>query len=325
MRNEITIQKIADYIIQNAYTVNSPGLYNGKAGLSLSLFVASKYLQNEEMEEQAFHLIQEALVIKNQDFTFENGLSGIGYALLYLIEEKYLNADFDELFEEQHEKIINNFSNIEKDPFRLLNSLQTIYYLSKANIIKARDYRLQNIIKKIFEGLELFLTIQFYDLTDIHYINNKVAVLNIYETYLRLIDFSRYTYFSRSLLNDYATLYRKGRVVSSPAIGVLLNAITTKNNIKGYTDIIDDNIRHGIRNIHSALSLKERIDLMKLTNKIHHESFEDRLFPELQYPYKADLIPILLKITDQKSSPLGYGTGLGRFLMAYTDRQTELL
>jgi hypothetical protein len=248
----LIIRELVDSILLNACSVNS-------AGLSLSLFVASGYLQDEQVEAKAFDLLQESLVAKQGDMTFENGLAGIGYTLFYLIENKFLEADFDKIFGEQYEEIIRSFSNIEKKPLRLINSLQIIYFLSKAaSNIKKDNERLQEIIKRIFEGLELFLIIQFYDFADIRYVNDKTAVLNIYETYLKLVDCSGYKYFSNSLLNDYADLYRKGRLVSSVVAGFYLNILVNRYKIKGFADIIDDNIRNDIRNIYiNALSLKQ--------------------------------------------------------------------
>lgn len=67
------IIKLIDYVLLNAYSTNSAGLYNGKAGLSLCLFEASHFLNNEYLEEQAFELLLEALLTKNNDIGFENG------------------------------------------------------------------------------------------------------------------------------------------------------------------------------------------------------------------------------------------------------------
>ena len=76
--------------------------------------------------------MQESLVIKINDISFENGWAGIGYVLLYLIENKYLDADFDELFGEQYEYILNsNKSKVENDPSILVSAMRVVYFLSK--------------------------------------------------------------------------------------------------------------------------------------------------------------------------------------------------
>ena len=315
MTQNITIPKIIDCIRQKSGTINSTGLYNGKAGLSLSLFVAATSLCDEQLEDWAFDLLKESLIIKNNDSDFENGLAGIGYVLLYLTENNYLEIDFDEVFGKQYEEIIKSFEHIDKNPLRLITSFQAIYFLSKVNNIKKEDSRIQMIIKKIFEGLELFLITQFHDFTDIHYISNKNAVLNIHKTYLKLVDYSGYTHFSRTLLEDYAALYRKGKTVSSLETGYYLKRIADRYHITGYEDIIDENIRNGTNGMYSCtLSLRERIDLAKLIN---HKKCD--------IPHKGETIQDLLKTVNDNYYPFGYGAGLGRLIIYLVNKDTELL
>ena len=65
MINETTIRKIVDNILLNASSVNSSGLYNGKAGMALALFEAARYLKDDGIEEKAFL----------EQFLFYNGLN----------------------------------------------------------------------------------------------------------------------------------------------------------------------------------------------------------------------------------------------------------
>ena len=88
MISDTTIRKLVDYISLNACSVNSSGLYKGKSGISLALFETAKCLQDTEIEDKAFSLFQESLIRKTNDFGFENGMSGIGYVLIYLITNK---------------------------------------------------------------------------------------------------------------------------------------------------------------------------------------------------------------------------------------------
>jgi len=326
MTQKNNIQKMVELILPNIEKVSSTGLYNGKAGLSLSLFIAAKYLQDEQLEDTAYKLLQESLVIKNYDVSFENGLAGIGYALCYLIENKYLEADFDEIFGIQYETLIKNHENIEKEPSRLINSLQFIYFLSSVSRIK-KDNRTGEIIKKIFEGLELFLTVQLHDFADINYINRKIDVLNIYKTYLKLVVYSGYSHFSHSLLKDFSALYRKGRIISSLETGFYLSRIAVKYNINDYEDIINENINSGIKNIYpNTLSLKEKIDSVKIANGINCKNVkESDLLPEIENIHKDKVIHDLLKTIDEKSFPFGYGAGLSRLLVYCVDKQIELL
>jgi len=327
MSQEKTIRKIANQLLQDAEKVTSGGLYNGKAGLSLSLFMASRFLQDESLEDVAYQLLKESLAVKTRDISFENGRSGTGYALLYLIENNYLEADFDEIFGEENEMIIKNLSSIEKMPLLLLHLRQTVYFLSKVNGIKKEDSRISKIIQKFFEGLELYLIIQFQDFTDIRYINRKADVLNIYKTYLKLIDYSGYNHFSHALLEDYAALYRNGKIMSSLETGFYLSKITERYNIKGYENVIKENFDYGIKNIHtSTLSLKERIDMAKIIDGIGCKDVKvQELLPNIEDLQKEKALQDLLKAFDEKSFPFGSGAGLGRLLIYCINKNIELL
>ena len=321
------IQKISDQLLQNAGSVNSPGLYNGKAGLALSLFIAAEYLQDEMIEDAAYTLFKESLITKSNDISFENGLAGIGYTLLYLIEKQYMEADFDEIFGMQYETLIQAYENIEKEPLKLLNSLQAVYFFTKASSFKKADKRIQVIIKKIFEGLELFFIIQFHDFPDIRYINRKADVLNKYVTYLKLVDYSGYPNFSRAVLEDYAGLYRKGKIISLLETGYYLDRITRKHYLAGYEDICRENIKNGIDNIyHCTLSLKEKIDLVKIINKLKYENDKiPNILPDVENLKKERIWQDLSKTVEEKSFSFGYGGGFGRLLIHYINKEIELL
>jgi len=347
MTQQETIRKIADLVLQNAEKTSSTGLYNGKAGLSITLFMAAEYLRDESMEDVAYHLLKESLILKNDEMNFENGWTGIGYAILYLVENKYLEADFDEIFGTKYESIVRYFKNIEMFPARLLDSLPTVYFFSAVRNIKNEDDRVPEIIRKFFEGIELYLMVQFHDFTDIRYINKKVNVINTFNTYLKMVDYSGYKNFSRALLEDFAAIYRKGRIASSLETGYYLSKIVEQeiphcvrneakrneesfeqqskpsvgfSQIHPYEDIINENINNGINNIYpNTLSLRERIDLAKIIPNPKVPSVTG------QEMYQEKTIPALLKTIDEKSLPFGYGAGLGRLLIYCVNKQAELL
>ena len=240
MINETTIRKLVDYILLNACSVNSSGLYSGKAGIAWTLFETARYLQDEYIEEQAFELLQEALISKNDDIGFENGLAGIGYVLLYLIKNDFIDADFDELFDEQYEKILTGFEKEKENPNALLNSIQINYFLDAAKQYRTTDERINEATKSIFEENERYLAIQFFNFKNINYINNKTTVLSKFETYLKVVYECGYGDYSQVVLDDYAELYKSGRVKSSCRAAYYLKKIDKNGK---YNDIITDNMR----------------------------------------------------------------------------------
>jgi len=254
------IRKLTDIILLNASTVSSSGLYNGKAGMALALFEAAKYLHDEKVEDRASLLLQESLIIEKNDYSFENGLSGIGYVLLYLIENGFLDADFNEIFDKQFDRIIKSFADIENNPSQLFSSFNVVYFLEK---VKKKDQNdsINKIIQKIFEGIELYLSLQFFDFTNLRYYNSKSLVLRVFDQYLKLVDFVSYSNFSRILVDLYAGLYRNNKITSNYSRGYLLENVL-KDNLDEYEDIIRNNKHYGLLNLYNDyLLLYEQIDV----------------------------------------------------------------
>ena len=215
-------------------------------------------MQDTEIEDKAFSLFQESLIRKTNDYGFENGMSGIGYVLIYLITNKLIDADFEDLFGDQREAIIKHFENIDKQPDKLLVSYKIIYFLFVLDKLQKQDERIYSIIEKIFQGLELYLSLQFFDWKNIYYINSK----------------------------DYVTLYSEGRIASSLVRGYYLGSIITKNNMVGFNDVIRDHIRYGQKNINPAiLFLDQKINLTGIIenadeNRVKIQRIEMDLFEE---------------------------------------------
>jgi len=323
MISETNMQKIIDFLLLSASSVNSLGLYNGKTGIALALFEAARFLKNEKIEDKAFVLFQECLTRTEHDFSFENGLSGIGYILIYLITNKFIDADFDDIFKEQCEMIINDFESIDKHPDKLLRSLKVIYFLSVLKNIHYKDIRINQIIEKIVQGIELYLSLQFFDWQNINYINRKEKVLQTYEIYLKLIDFAKYSNFSNYLINSYAELYRSGRIASSLSTGYYLCNILMQNNITQYSDVIDSNISYGLKDINpNLLTLEQKINLTKIIENInakygHCDFMGNDCLIENYEKIKRVLRPNYLQY--------GYQYGLARFLIYSVNKRTKLL
>lgn len=314
MKDEKHIRKLVENILINAYSITSPGLYNGKAGIALALFEAAKYLNDENIEDKAFELFQEALIRSKNDYSFENGLSGIGYALIYLINNKFIDADFNDIFSEQSEKIIKEFENIDKYPNRILCSLKIIYFLSVLRNVHKEDARPNIIIEKVFQGVELYLSLQFLDWKNISYTNNKAIVLQTFETYLELVDYSEYNNFSNYLINSYSELYRIGRVGSSFTIGYYLNKINKRNDITQYSVVINGNLINGIKNVHlNTFSLEERINIGRIAKSY------------LNIKLYEENIKNIKRLIRLNCPQYGYQYGLSRYLIYYLNKDEILI
>jgi hypothetical protein len=316
MLSDQNIRKLADYVLLNAYAVNSTGLYNGKAGMSMCLFEVARYLNDKHIEERAFELLQEALLSKNDDICFENGLSGIGYVLLYLINHEYIEANFDELFGDQTHKILDILETRKQEPANLLYSLRIVQFLTQINK-KRNDPKIDNHIKIIFEAVELYLSIQFFDFTSLYYRGNKIAVLSVFCDYLRLVNLSDYKDFSTSLIAAYASLYRKGKIKSSYIIGFYLEKITIENSLPDYSDVIKTNKQGSVANLKpNILTLRELLDLLNLLqyDTTLWKSNGIKLEKILLDAHGKELEQNILRLIPDKACIAGNGFGVARLL-----------
>lgn len=315
MIKEANIRKLIDYTLLNACSVNSSGLYNGKAGISLALFVAARYLQDEYIEEQAFKLLQEALLSKADDISFENGLSGIGYVLLYIIENDFIEADFNELFSKQIEKILLGCDKSKENPNALLNSIRMTCFFASVKSSSPANKRADKLMKTLFEASELYLGIQFFDIKNINYISNKKAVLKRFETYLHMVCECRYADFSRVVLDNYANLYRSGRIISSYKVAHYLQILDAENR---YKDVIESNKRYSDFNNMQACTLRDWIDSSYLKGEA------DVLQKFLSEENKGNIEKTILRLIPQGAFVAGYEQGISRLLLCLTTNNFKL-
>lgn len=177
--SEETILKIADYLILSSTNTLETGIYKGKAGHALSLFELAALINNENIEQAAFNIIKEALLTKTQNINFKEGLSGLGYVLLYLIKYNFIDADFRELFWEKDDLILNsNNTDVDILPYLILRNDDYT------------DPRILNIICDIINSNIDF----FYRKLDNgiwHYLQNKNDITSL------LCDFYRKLYILR--------------------------------------------------------------------------------------------------------------------------------
>lgn len=91
-RNNLILKQIANYLMINAFFVDNLGLYHGKIGIVLFFMHYAKYANNYLYEEFAGKLLEDVYTkIHNRlPIDFENGYSGIGWAILYLLKNQFV-------------------------------------------------------------------------------------------------------------------------------------------------------------------------------------------------------------------------------------------
>lgn len=218
MKKEI-LYRFIDYIVLNAYSVNSLGLLNGKAGLALTLFEAARFLNDESLQK----LILESLILmeNRSDYSFESGWAGIGFTLLYLLNNDFLEGDFDELFEDRWRQMIGQLNRLESFS---ANHLSLIHFLFAANKIK-KEEQVTSLIDRILldnaEKLKVYL-LGFNDVTSKMI---KQEVKRFFLHYLKMIvEIGAYSSF-HPVFDSYINVFNKGKIGSDFTIGFYLEQI----------------------------------------------------------------------------------------------------
>ena len=96
------LQRIANVLLLNASFLDNPGLLNGKMGIAIFFYHYSRYSKNKVYEDYAGELVDEIYeeINTSTPVNFENGLTGIGWGIEYLVKNGFVQADTDEALEE---------------------------------------------------------------------------------------------------------------------------------------------------------------------------------------------------------------------------------
>ncbi|MGI6311817.1 MAG: lanthionine synthetase LanC family protein [Bacteroidales bacterium] len=101
-RINIRLSRIANVLMLNAGFFDNPGLLNGKMGIAIFFYHYSRYSKNKLYEDYAGELLDEIYeeINTSTPVNFENGLTGIGWGIEYLVKNGFVQADTDEALAE---------------------------------------------------------------------------------------------------------------------------------------------------------------------------------------------------------------------------------
>lgn len=103
------LTRIANYLILHGRYQNNPGLFRGKAGTMLTMFLFSQKTGISVYRDFAEDLLEE---VQNQLFDnlpigMKDGLAGIAYSMSYLLNNNILSFDPNEILCDIDEKIMS--------------------------------------------------------------------------------------------------------------------------------------------------------------------------------------------------------------------------
>lgn len=102
------LQRIVFHIMANSLFMKEIGLFHGKIGIAIMLYKYGRTQNNSLYMEFADELIEQVCddIHHDMPINIEHGLCGVAWGLIYLIENKFIQGDLDEILCEIDEKIM---------------------------------------------------------------------------------------------------------------------------------------------------------------------------------------------------------------------------
>lgn len=324
--NKISMKKQADFVMLNACSTNSNGLYYGKAGIALALFETAKFLDDEYIEDQAFQTFQESLITQSKDISFENGLSGIGYVLLHLIHHDFLEANFNELFEDKLSlihKYTDHLCSGHIQEKELLNNMGIIYFLDMHYKYTRNDKSCklkEQLLTECDKILKKLLT-----LPDDGKSMSKIDFLLYFEKYINIINNCCITSFSHNAIDQYFSSYENHEWISMPILSLSLYEIAERINNIRWKESAFHQMNIALRGVNvERESLQFMIDfLFCQTSHIYYLGRIKEIKTYLFTVNEQKLINNLSRSIPHKFPSASYASGMSRLLLCYINEYTN--
>ena len=300
MRNDVEIldKSFVHFLLLNGYSQANPGLMYGKLGISLSLFEASRLCHDEMAEGYAYDLLSEVLASSTIDYSFDNGKAGIAWAILYLINEQYIDADYRELYTSEHDSLIEFLKKTER--IDVSQSIHCLCFLLMAeSYIAPKDFA--EIWNKLSDIIVESYAQEVKDGFDDFY-SNSVRIIGLYN------------------------LYKNKR----PSLKPLVEAI-----VRAYCKIQEDGyicncLAFGVELLAYGMEC-EKSDTISLADSVIHTYFSNMLIEILDYKTSVDILYYIRRLAGlrdkEEYSAIEYKVKAllqdkGSHLFYWADRQT---
>ena len=157
MKDKIALLSIISekLLLKDSFSENI-GLLNGKTGIAIFFFHYAKFIKNRDYNDFACELVGEIYKEINTCLTcdFSDGLCGIGWGMLYLMEQNFIEGDPDEVLEEIDHYLVQNCLDMLKKSKILydINSRGFVNYIINRNLIN----NILNQFENSTESMHLF-------------------------------------------------------------------------------------------------------------------------------------------------------------------------
>jgi lantibiotic modifying enzyme len=147
-----SVKDISNTLLLNASFIDNLGLMHGKMGISICFYYLARQTGNRIYEDYAGELIDEIYdeITMHTPVDFENGLAGIGWGIEYLVQNKFIEADTDEVLEEFDNRIFKELIYNTPKKIGLLNGIIGIgaYFLKRIQNPSSNDEKITTLTNK---------------------------------------------------------------------------------------------------------------------------------------------------------------------------------
>ncbi|WP_279136533.1 lanthionine synthetase LanC family protein [Parabacteroides johnsonii] len=185
------LKQIADHLIVNSSFLPNLGLYHGRMGIVLFFVNYARYTDNYLYQEYAEYLLDDILEDLHSDIAldFENGLSGIGWGILYLLKAHFMEGDPDEVLSDIDRKIMEvSLSRVTDRSVERGLGGYLYYLLERLSVASERSILDVSYKMELQEVLSVVQLKELFDLQSLIRQNTVCSIVNIARDLLGIQD-----------------------------------------------------------------------------------------------------------------------------------------
>lgn len=150
MKNEKLLMRIVNQNLLYGSFNPDPGLFNGRMGMVIFFFHYARYTANEWYENFAGEILDDIYedITDDMPLGLTNGICGVGWGMLYLIQQGFVEGEVDEVLEMIDRKIAH------LPPRQAEGMEHYLRFRSALTDTKADSYSPSEIIRKIMAQSE---------------------------------------------------------------------------------------------------------------------------------------------------------------------------
>lgn len=169
-------QRMVHHLILKSPFINDLGLFHGKMGIALFFFEYGRSTGCDVYTDIAEELLDDiwALIDAELSISFESGLSGIGWGIEYLLQNRFISGDGNEVCEEM-DRIIMQTDLCRLDDQRLDTGLEGLFYYVSARMQGAASQKNPLPFDRRYRE-DLHLVNSFFDMDDLDAFYNRYPV-----------------------------------------------------------------------------------------------------------------------------------------------------